>query len=38
LLSNLALFIITYAGMAIGITALSIAYKLLIEQKNREFS
>jgi hypothetical protein len=31
LMSNFALYLIMYAGMAIGITALSMGYKLLIE-------
>ncbi len=33
LLTNLALYLIMYAGMAVGISALSKAYKLLIDQE-----
>jgi len=32
LLTNLAVYIVIYAGTAVGITALSIVYKMLIEQ------
>lgn len=35
LLTNLALYLIMYAGMAVGISALSKAYKLLTDQKDQ---